>query len=121
MELSLLKSKLHEAVVTKAEPKAAGGVVIDADLMGRVRLLPYERILVNNLSNGERFESWAVPGPAGSGAVCLTGAAAALGKVGDHLTILAFALVREDESASRRPLMLMLDGQNRPADGLLDP
>ena len=78
----LLKSKIHRAQVTAANLEYEGSMTIDRDLMDKVGLLPYERILCGNMANGERFETYAIPAEAGSGQIILNGATARLGKVG---------------------------------------
>ncbi len=114
----MLKSKLHRARVTQAELDYEGSLTIDRDLMERVRILPYEKLLVSNLANGKRFETYAIPGPAGSGVICLNGPTAHLGAVGDQLVILTFAVVPTDDARRQRPLILVLDEHNRPAGPL---
>ena len=95
MQIHLLKSKIHRACVTGASVDYEGSLAIDADLMDRVGLYPYERILCGNMANGERFETYAIPGKRGSGAIVLNGATARLGKAGDRLTIMSFTEVDE--------------------------
>lgn len=121
MLIQLLKSKLHSARVTGAELTYEGSLGIDVELMKAVRLRPYEKILVANLENANRFETYAIPAPAGSGTICLNGAAAHLGKKGDRLIILAFASVEEKEAAKHRPMILVLDARNKPVGGLRRP
>ena len=91
MTICLLKSKIHRACVTGASVDYEGSLTIAADLAERVGLRRYERILVGNMANGERFETYVIYGPPGSGAIELNGATALLGKPGDRLTIMSFA------------------------------
>ena len=86
----LLKSKIHRAAVTGASVDYEGSLTIAADLAERVGLLPYERILVGNLANGERFETYVIYGASGSGVIELNGATAHLGQPGDRYTELAY-------------------------------
>jgi aspartate 1-decarboxylase len=114
----MLKSKLHRAAVTASELNYEGSLTIDRDLMDAVRIAPFERILVANLANGERFETYAIPADAGSRTICLNGATAHKGAVGDRLIIFAFAQVPEEAVAAHRPLMLTLDAHNTPTGPL---
>ena len=113
MQLNLLKSKIHRAEVTDASLNYEGSLAIDAEIMTQVALRPFERILVGNLNNGERFETYAIAAPAGSKTVCLNGATARLGQPGDLLTIMAFAGVDEAAVAAWRPQVLVLADCNR--------
>lgn len=115
MFLTLLKSKLHNAVVTDCVLDYEGSITIDRELMDAVKIIPYEKVLVANLANGNRFETYAIPAEPESGTVCLNGATTHMGSKGDCLTIFAFAVVSEDEATSLRPLILVLDENNRPA------
>lgn len=113
MHLHLLKSKIHRAEVTDSSLNYEGSLGIDQDLMTEVGLRPYEKILVGNLANGERFETYAIPAPAGSYKISLNGATAHLGKVGDLLTIMAFCSVSESEAESWQPRVIVLGNANR--------
>jgi aspartate 1-decarboxylase len=113
MQLSLLKSKIHRATVTAASLHYEGSLTIPADLMEKVGMRAYERILCGNMGNGERFETYAIPGPAGSAQIQLNGATAQLGQVGDRLTIMSFALVEAGEANGWTPKVLVLDEKNR--------
>lgn len=114
----MLKSKLHKARVTETALDYEGSLTIDRDLMDAVKLLPYEKVLVANLNNSNRFETYAIPGKAGSGVICLNGATAHLGAVGDSIIIFSFAVVPADEARHQRPLILALDENNKPAGPL---
>ena len=118
MLASMLKSKLHHATVTAVEPEYEGSLMIDMSLMEAVKIRPHEKVLVANLRNGERFETYAIPGPRDSGVICLNGAAALLGAVGDRLIVLTFGLIPDEEAASHSPLVLVLDPRNKPVGGL---
>jgi len=89
MQLALLKSKIHRATVTGASLDYEGSLTISADLAELVGLISYEKILVSNLNNGQRFETYAIFGEARRGIIELNGATAHLGKIGDRLTIFA--------------------------------
>ena len=112
MHLSILKSKILRATVTGAETDYEGSLAIDADLMARVGLLPYEKILVGNITNGERLETYAIEAPAGSRAICLNGAAAHKGKTGDLLVIMSFAQMSPEEARDHQPRTITLADGN---------
>jgi len=112
MQIQVLKSKIHRARVTAADVNYEGSLSIDRDLMERVGLRPYERILCGNLANGERFETYAIPAPRGSRAVVLNGATAHLGKAGDRLIIMSFAVVDERQAKTLKPRCIALDAKN---------
>lgn len=112
MQLMLLKSKLHRAAVTGASLHYEGSLTISRDLAESVGLLPYERILVGNMSNGERFETYVIYGQAGSGQIQLNGATAHLGKIGDRVTIMSFAAYTSEEAIGHEPCINVLNEKN---------
>ncbi|MEO6788790.1 MAG: aspartate 1-decarboxylase [Chthoniobacteraceae bacterium] len=112
MQLTLLKSKLHRATVTGASVDYQGSMTISEDLAECVGLLRYERILVSNMANGARFETYVIYGPRGAGVIELNGATAHLGAVGDRLTIMNFAQMTAEEAAHHRPRVAILDELN---------
>jgi len=127
MRRTLFKSKIHRATVTHADLDYEGSVTIDGDLMRAANILPYERVHIWNATNGSRLETYALEGPAGSGLICVNGAAAHHAKPG-HIVILAtFGEDRdEDEARAWKPIVVRVDGQNRiitdaPADELPGP
>lgn len=113
MQLTLLKSKLHRAEVTAGSLNYEGSLGIDQDLMDQVGLLPYEKILCGNLSNGARFETYAIAAPRGSRSIILNGAVARLGQVGDLLTILSFAGVDARKAKRWQPAVIVLGKGNK--------
>lgn len=113
MQIHLLKSKIHRACVTGASMHYEGSLGIDADLMDLVGLHPYERILCGNIANGERFETYAIPAPRGSGDILLNGATARLGEPGDRLTIMSYALVTVRQAGKWKPRIIVLDENNQ--------
>lgn len=114
MQVSLLKSKLLRAEVTDRALHYEGSLAIDSALMKQVGLVRYEKILVANISNGERFETYAIEAPKGSHTFSLNGAAAHKGEVGDLLVIMAFAQFEAAEAAAWKPKVLVLaDGNQR--------
>ena len=112
MQIHLLKSKIHRAQVTAASLDREGSLTIDAMLMEEVSLFPHERILCSNLANGARFETYAIAGERGSGEIQLNGAAAHLGKVGDRLTIMSYAMVDVQIARKWEPRVIVLDEKN---------
>lgn len=113
MLVDVLRTKLLRPEVTAARLDYEGSLALDAELMALVGMLPYEKILVGNLANGERFETYAIPAPAGSREVCLNGATAHLGKPGDRLVIMTFARLSIEEARVWKPSTATLDEGNR--------
>jgi aspartate 1-decarboxylase len=109
----LLRTKLLRAEVTGARLDYEGSLAVDIELMNLVGMLPYEKILVGNLANGERFETYAIPAPAGTREVCLNGATAHLGKSGDLLVIMTFAELSPEEAKIWKPKTATLAERNR--------
>ena len=105
----LLKSKLHRATVTEANIEYVGSITIDQNLLDAVDLWPGELVHVWNVTNGERFETYALSGEAGSGIICLNGAAALKAEVGHQVIIAAFAL----SSQPITPQVVLLDAKNK--------
>lgn len=112
MQLTLLKSKIHRAAVTGASLHYEGSLTIAADLAEQVGLLPYEKILVGNMANGARFETYVIHGEPGSGVIQLNGATAHLGKIGDRLTIMNFGQYSPEEAVGHRPRVILLNENN---------
>jgi aspartate 1-decarboxylase len=112
MLVHLLKSKIHRAQVTAANLDYEGSMTIDRDLMDKVGLLPYERVLCSNMANAARFETYAISGDRGSGQIVLNGAAAHLGKPGDLLTIMSFTEVQSAEAKFWKPHVIVLGDKN---------
>ncbi len=113
MELTLLKSKIHRAAVTGASVDYEGSLTISSDLAQLVGLLEYEKILVGNLTNGERFETYAIYGEPERGVIEVNGATAHLGKIGDRVTIMSFARYTPEEAAVHQPRIIVLDEKNK--------
>ena len=91
----MLRSKIHQATVTEADLKYVGSITIDEELMDMVGLIPGERVLVVSNTSGARLETYTIPGPRGSGDVCMNGAAAHLIKKGDEIIIMGFELTEK--------------------------
>jgi aspartate 1-decarboxylase len=113
MLLHLLKSKLHLATVTAAELHYHGSVSIPGDLLDAVGLLPYEKVLIGNCSNGLRGETYVIRGEPGSGQIQMNGAMARLATPGDRIIILSFCEVTPQEAAVHHPKIAVLDRENR--------
>ena len=113
MQMTILKSKIHRAAVTGASLHYEGSMTIAEDLAEKVGLLPYEKILVSNMGNGERFETYVIYGKRGTSVIELNGAAALLGKTGDRVTIMNFGQYTPEEAATHRPKVIRLDEHNQ--------
>ena len=116
MQIVLLKSKIHRATVTGGNVKYDGRLTIAIALMEKVGLCPYEKILCGNMANGERFETYAIPGQRGSGQIIMNGAVAHLGKKGDLLTIMNFAVVGKAKAKTWQPRVIVLGRGNKIVD-----
>lgn len=112
MQVSLLKSKLHRAQVTGVHLNYSGSLSIDQNLLDAAGFFNHEKILVGNISNGERFETYCIPAPPGSGEISLNGAAAHKGKVGDFLVILTFVSINTNEASSWTPKLILVGEKN---------
>lgn len=110
---SILKSKIHRAVLTQANLNYVGSITIDRTLMDAADILPFEKLQVVNLNNGARFETYCIEGPKDSGVICLNGAAARLGEPGDLLIILSYATLSEEKASSYKPRAVFVDGENK--------
>ena len=110
---TICKSKIHRATVTEANLQYSGSLTLDSNLMRAAELLPFEQVHVVNVNNGARFETYLIEGIPGSGTVCLNGAAARLGVVGDKIIILSYAQLSEQELERFSPKVVFLDEQNK--------
>jgi aspartate 1-decarboxylase len=114
MLLTLMKGKIHRAAVTQCDLNYEGSISIDASLLERAGILPYEQVDVLNINNGQRFTTYVITAPAGSGTIGVNGAAARRAQKGDLVIIVAYARMEEAEAKSFTPRVLLVDGQNRP-------
>lgn len=105
----LLKSKIHRCTVTEADVDYVGSITIDQDLIEAVDLWPGELVHIWNIANGERFETYVLAGPRGSGVICLNGAAALRAEVGHKVIVAAFAL----SETPIQPKVILVDEENR--------
>ena len=113
MRRQFFRSKLHRATVTQADLDYEGSVTIDRDLLEASDIAPYEAVHVWNVTRGTRLETYAIEGEAGSGVICLNGAAAHLNQPGDLVIIAAFAEVEEHELQGWKPTVVFVDEKNR--------
>ncbi|MCY7349877.1 MAG: aspartate 1-decarboxylase [Cytophagaceae bacterium] len=113
MLLTIMKSKLHRVRVTQAELNYVGSITIDQDLMDAANLLENEKVQIVNNNNGERFETYVIPGQRGSGTICLNGAAARRAQVGDIVIIIAYALMTPEEAHEHKPRLVFPDHDNK--------
>jgi aspartate 1-decarboxylase len=112
----LLKSKIHRATVTEACVEYVGSITIDAELMERADITPYEKVLVASVDNGVRLETYAIEGAASSGVVCMNGAAARLIEKGHKVIVMSFAGYDDAEARGHRPRTVFVDEENRVAE-----
>ena len=113
MKLNLFKSKIHRATVTHADLSYEGSVTVDANLLDAAEILPYEAVHIWNVTRGTRLVTYALPGPRGSGAVCVNGAAAHLNGPGDLVILATFAEMTPDEAREHVPTVVRVDSHNR--------
>ena len=113
MQRIMCKSKVHRATVTEANVDYVGSITLDTKLMRAADILPYEQVQVLNITNGSRLTTYAIEGRAGSGTVCMNGAAALLTAPGDIIIVMAFAAVEERELKSFKPRLVFVDSRNR--------
>ncbi|MCR5542361.1 MAG: aspartate 1-decarboxylase [Ruminococcus sp.] len=112
MEISMLKSKIHRAVITQAELGYVGSITIDEELMEAAGLYEYERVHIANVNSGSRIETYVIAGERGSGVICLNGAAARSGQKGDHIIIMAYANMTPEEIKAHRPKVVFVGDSN---------
>ncbi|WP_295082464.1 aspartate 1-decarboxylase [Ruminococcus sp.] len=112
MEISMLKSKIHRAVITQAELNYVGSVTIDEDLMEAAGLYEYERVHISNVNSGSRIETYVIAGERGSGIICLNGAAARSGQKGDYVIIMSYANMVPEEIKTHRPKVVFVGDKN---------
>ncbi len=112
MEITLLKAKIHRAVVTQADLDYVGSVTIDTRLLREAGILEYEKVQIVDINNGNRFETYTIAGDEGSGIICLNGAAAKCVNVGDKVIIMAYAEMSPEEAAEHKPTVLFVNENN---------
>lgn len=113
MMITMLKSKIHRAVVVQAELNYVGSITIDSSLMEAAGILEYEKVQIADVENGNRFETYVIAGEPGSGMICLNGAAARQVQVGDHVIIMAYAEMTPEEVKEQKPQVVFVDEDNQ--------
>ena len=116
MFIEVLKSKIHRVTVTDADLNYIGSITIDRTLMEAAGLIEYEKVQILDNNNGERFETYTIPGERGSGVVCLNGAAARLVQKGDIVIIMSYVMLSEPEIAAHEPKVVLVDEHNKIRD-----
>lgn len=109
----MLRSKIHMATVTESNLHYEGSITIAEDILKESGILPYEQVMISNLNNGERFETYVIPGKKGSGEVCLNGPTARKGVVGDRVIIFCYSYVEDRLARKLKPRIIKLDPKNR--------
>jgi len=109
----MMKSKIHRATVTQADLHYVGSVTLDSALMEAADLLEGEQVAIVDITNGARIETYAIPGPAGSGIVGINGAAAHLVHPGDLVIIISYAMLEDAEAKALKPRVVHVDRKNR--------
>ena len=112
MERIMFKSKIHRATITEAELNYEGSLTIDLDLMDAADLLAYEKVAVVNINNGERLETYVIPGERGSKTICLNGAAARKGAVGDRIIIISYSAMSDEIARTYKPTIVLVNEHN---------
>jgi aspartate 1-decarboxylase len=107
------KSKIHRATITEAELDYVGSLTIDLDLLEAADIYPNEKVQVVNINNGSRLETYVIPGERGTGIICLNGAAARLGHVGDKIIIISYAIMDDKSAKDFEPNVILLDESNQ--------
>jgi aspartate 1-decarboxylase len=120
MTIEMFKSKLHMLTVTEAELYYEGSITIDQDLLEVGKLLPYEKVQIVNVNNGQRIETYTIPGPRGSKVVCLNGPAARLTAVGDRIIVISYARMSPEEAKEHKPHTVIMNKDNEPARVISD-
>lgn len=113
MQIQLLKSKIHRAVVTEADLNYVGSITIDEDLMDAAELIEYEKVQVVNVNNGSRLETYVIRGKRGSGVVCMNGPAARLCAVNDIVIIISYGLMTQEEAKEHKPVAIFPKAGNK--------
>ena len=113
MILEMLKSKIHRATVTQAQLHYVGSITIDERLMEAAGIYEYEKVQIADVDNGARFETYVIAGEAGSGIICLNGAAARMVSTGDKVIIMCYAQMSPEEISKNPPKVVFVDDQNQ--------
>ena len=114
MKRIMFKSKIHRATVTGADLNYEGSITVDSELLKLADIYPYEKVDIYNVTNGERFSTYVIPGEPGSGEICLNGAAARKVQKGDVVIIVSYCELTEEEIKEFSPTVVLVDEENRP-------
>ncbi|MDE7407059.1 MAG: aspartate 1-decarboxylase [Muribaculaceae bacterium] len=109
MQIQVVKSKIHRVTVTEANLNYIGSITIDEDLMDAANIMTGERVFIVDNNNGERLDTYAIPGPRGSGVICLNGAAARKVQPGDIVIIMAYGIMTPEEARNFKPAVIFPD------------
>lgn len=112
---TMMKAKIHRATVTESNLNYVGSITIDEDLIDLVDMLPNEKVQIVNNNNGARLETYIIPGPRGSGVICLNGAAARLVQAGDTVIIVSYAMMTDEEAKRHTPTIAIMSENNKVA------
>ncbi|NRF89747.1 aspartate 1-decarboxylase [Paenibacillus frigoriresistens] len=112
---TMMKAKIHRATVTEANLNYIGSITIDEDLIDLVGMLPNEKVQIVNNNNGARLETYIIPGPRGTGGICLNGAAARLVQTGDTVIIISYAMMTDEEAEKHQPTVAIMGENNKVA------
>ena len=112
MTVTMLKGKIHRAVVTQAELNYVGSITVDPLLLEAAGIYEYEKVQIVDVENGNRFETYTIEGEAGSGMICLNGAAARQVQVGDHVIIMCYCEMTPEEMKEHKPHVVFVDDKN---------
>lgn len=113
MTITMLKGKIHRAVVRQAELNYVGSITVDSRLLEAAGILEYEKVQIVDVENGSRFETYTIAGEAGSGMICLNGAAARQVQVGDHIILMSYCEMTQEEAKGHKPQVVFVDGKNQ--------
>ena len=113
MLIEMMQSKIHRVTVTEANLNYIGSITIDSDLLDAAGILPGQRVYIVNNNNGERLDTYVIAGPAGSGVICLNGAAARMVRERDHIIIMSYCEVTPEEAKGHKPKVVFVDEKNQ--------
>jgi aspartate 1-decarboxylase len=109
----MLRAKIHMATVTESNLAYEGSITVDETIIKKAGILPYEQVMISNLNNGERFETYVIPGRKNSGEICLNGPTARKGVVGDKIIIFSYAYLEGKDLSEFRPKIVFLGPKNK--------
>lgn len=112
MTVTMLKGKIHRAVVRQAELNYVGSITVDPELMEAAGIFEYEKVQIVDVENGSRFETYTIAGEPGSGMICLNGAAARMVQTGDHIIIMSYCELSPEEAKEHKPYVVFVDEEN---------